>query len=200
MSLKRSLIFVLFLCLFFHAALAEEEPSSHSMDLLGKALNFLILFGGLAFVLYKPLRNFLSARAQKIESTLRETKNSWEEAEDKLAQVKERLKNLEEEITEIKKNGEVEGQKQRQRIMEEAHQEAERLRRFAQEEIEMLTRAGIRELKEHAAELTTRLAEEKIRRRITPEMASGLIDKSIQKIESLYEESNSGKKIHPRIS
>lgn len=200
MSLKRNLIFVLFLLFFFHGALAEEQQSSHSLELLGKALNFVVLFGGLAYVLSKPLRKFLSARAQKIENTLRETKNSWEEAEEKLTQVKDRLKHLEDEITKIKKDGEVEGQKLREEMVEGAHQEVERLQRFAQEEIAMLTRAGIQELKKHAAHLATSLAEEKIRRRITPEIASELIDKSVQKMESLYEKSDSGKKIHPRVS
>lgn len=184
----------------FQAAQAEEEHSSHSMEFLGKWLNFIVLFGGLAYVLYRPLRNFLQARVQKIEVTLKESESSWKEAERKLDQVKERLSRIEEEIAQIKKEGKVEGQKERERIIKRTLQEAERLRRYAQEEIEMLTRAGVRELKEHAAELATSFARERIKRKMTPETASELIDKSIEKMESLDEKSNSGKEIHSRVS
>ena len=200
MSLIKILIFFLFVLLLFQPALAEEGHSSNSMEFLGKALNFIILFGGLAFVLYRPLCNFLKARAQRIENILRETESSWKEAERKLDLVKERLSRLEEEIARIKKEGKIEGEKEREKIIQEAQQEAERLRRYAQEEIEMLTRAGVRELKEHAAELATSLVREKMRRKMTPEMASGLIEKSIEKIGSLYEKSDSGKEVHTGIS
>lgn len=200
MSLIKILIFFLFVLLLFQPALAEEGHSSNSMEFLGKALNFIVLFGGLAYILYRPLRNFLQARAQKIENVLKETESSWREAERKLDQVKERMSRLEEEIARIKKEGEVEGEIERERIVQEAQQKAEQLRRYAQEEIEMLTKAGVRELKEHAAELATSLAREKMRRKMTPEMASGLIEKSIEKIESLYEKSDSGKEVHTGIS
>lgn len=199
MSWKRNLIFVLFMLILFQTAQAEEH-SSQSMEFLGKALNFIILFGGLAYVLYRPLRNFLQARAQKIEVTLKESESSWKEAEKKLEQVKERLGRIEDEIAQIKKEGKAEGEKEREKIIEGTLQEAERLRRYAQEEIEMLTRAGVRELKEHAALLATSLARERIKRMMTPETASELIDKSIEKIESLHEKSDSGKEIHSGIS
>jgi len=200
MSWKRNLIFFLFVLVLFQTAQAKEEHSSHSMEFLGKALNFIVLFGGLAYVLYRPLRNFLQARVQKIEVTLKESESSWKEAERKLDQVKERLSRIEEEIAQIKKEGKVEGQKERERIIERTHQKAERLIRYAQEEIEMLTRAGVQELKEHAAELATSFARERIKRKMTPETASELIDKSIEKIESLYEKSDSGKEIHSGVS
>lgn len=200
MSWKRNLIFFFFMLVLFQTAQAEEEHSSHSMEFLGKALNFIVLFGGLAYVLYRPLRNFLQARVQKIELTLKESESSWKEAERKLSQVKERLSRIEEEIAQIKKEGKVEGQKERERVIERTLQEAERLRRYAQEEIEMLTRTGVRELKEHAAELATSFARERIERKMTPETASELIDKSIEKMESLYEKSDSGKEIHSGVS
>lgn len=200
MKEKKILILLCLLPFFFQTAAAEEEQSSSSMEFLGKAVNFVLLFGGLTYILYRPLRNFLEQRVRKIESTLKETENSWKEAEEKLAGIKERLGRLEEEIAKIKEEGEAEGQKEKERIIEEASQEAKRLRHFAEEEIAMLTRAGILELKEHAAELATALARERIQGRMTHEMASEFIDKSIEKIERLYESSDTGQEVHPRVS
>jgi F-type H+-transporting ATPase subunit b len=200
MSWKRNMIFVLFMLVLFQTAQAEEEHSSYSTEFLGKVLNFIVLFGGLAYILYRPLRNFLQARAQKIEFTIKESKDSWKEAERKLGQVRERLSRIEEEIAQIREEGRVNGQKEKEGIIEKTLQEAEQLKRYAREEIEMLTRAGVRELKEHAAELATSLARERIKRKMTSETAYGLIDKSIEKIESLYEKSDSGKEIHSGVS
>jgi len=197
MDKKKVFILLLFSALFFQTALAEEEQSSSSSELLGKAANFIVLIGSLAYFLYRPLRNLLEARAQRIEKTLKEMEDSRKEAEKKLAEVNERLSHLEEDIARIKMKGEVEAQKEKERIIEEAWKEAERIRRFAEEEIEMLTQAGIRELKEHTAELATALALERIKQRLTPEIASQLIDKSIDKIEKLYEKADLSKKIHP---
>lgn len=197
---KKILILLCLVPFSFQTAAAEEEHTSSSLEFLGKSVNFVLLFGVLTYILYKPLRSFLEARAKKIESTLKETESSRKEAEKKLAEIKERLSRLEEEIARIKEEGKVEGHKEKERIIEEARQEAKRLRRFAEEEIAILTRAGILELKEHAAELATALARERIQGRMTLEMASERIDKSIEKIERLYESSDISQEVHPRVS
>lgn len=177
---------------------ADEEHGSSAMDFLGKTLNFLVLFGGLAFFLRKPLRNFLESRSVKIQESLEEMKAARREAEHKLQQIKDRLSLLEEEIEKIKKEGESGGLEERDRIIEQAHQEVEKIKRFTQEEIEMLTRMGMADLREYAAELATALAQDRISQKMNPEIASRLIDESIEKIEGLYENTDTDKEVHSR--
>lgn len=196
MAGKRILVLLILSPLLVQSAMAVE----HSSELLGKAVNFVVLFGSLAYILHRPLRRFLEARAQRIENALKEAENSRKEAEKRLSEMRERLGRLEEEIARIKREGEEEGRRQKGRIIDKAQKEAERLRHFTEEEIEMLTRAGIRELKEHAAELATALACERIKHRLTPETSSALIDKSIEKIERLYEKAGIGQEIHQGVS
>jgi len=197
---KHIVLLLLIIPLFLTIAEAKEEQGTNYTELLGKTLNFVVLFGGLAYFLFKPLRRFLEKRAKKIDHSLKEAEDSRQEAEKKLEKVKARLSRIEEEIMNIKKEGEDGGRREKERIIKEAQGEAERIRRFAKEEIEMFTRAGIRELKEYTAELATALALERIKRKMTDEDQSVFIDKAINKIEGLYEKSDSDKEIRSRAS
>ena len=60
------------------------------------------------------------------------------------------------------------------------------------QEIEMLSSAGMKEIREYIANLVTEQAQERIIKRITPESQSLLIDKSIERLEQLYEKPSAG--------
>ena len=197
---KKILIILLLLPFFVFMVSADEEHSSNLMDFLGKTINFIILFGGLAYFLFKPIRSFLERRSQDIERRLREAEDSKREAEQKLQEAKARLTTLGGEIAELKKEAKIEGRKERERLIQLAQKEAERIKYFANQEIEMLILGGIKDLKEYTAELATALAEERIKKKLSPEDQSFLIDKSIERLDKLYEKSNSHKKIHSRVS
>ena len=99
MTERQKILVVLFLVPFFICmASAEEEHKSGFIDFLGKVINFIVLFGGLAYLLRKPLGSLLEKRSQDIQSTLKETEASRKEAEQKLKEVKAHLAGLGEEI------------------------------------------------------------------------------------------------------
>lgn len=188
----KQIILVLLLVPFFIFMASEEEHSFSFKDFLGKAINFFVLIGALIYFLSKPLRSLLEKRATEIEHSMKEAEDSRSEAEERHKEVRERLSGLEEEAAEIKREAEIEGQKEKERIQELARSKAERLKLFARQEIEVYTNASIKELREHTAELATKLAQERIRKRLTPENQSLLLDKSIERFEKLYEKSDSG--------
>lgn len=201
MAGKNKIPLILFLVpLFVFMASGNEEHSSNFVGFLGKAINFIVLFGGLAYFLSKPVRNFLEKRSQDIDRSLKEAENSKREAESRLQEAKARLAGLEDEIAKIKKEGEMEGRREKDRTIQIAHQEAERINYFAKKEIEVIVRTGIQELKEYAAELATALAEERIKKRMSRKDQYILINKSIGRFGKLYEKSDSDKEIHSRIS
>ena len=202
MKNPRRKIFLILLVLPFFISMvsADEEHSSNFRDFIGKTINFIVLFGGLTYLLYKPIRNFLQKRSQEIEQGLKNAEDAQKEAELKLQEAKARLATLENEIEKLKKEAEIEGRKEKEKVIQLAQQEAERIKYFAKQEIEMLMRTGIQDLKEYTAGLASALAEEKIRKKMSPEDQSFFIDKSIEKLDELYEKSNSSKKIHSRVS
>jgi len=168
------------------------------LDFLGKVINFVVLLGGLIYLLRNPLRNFLQARTKSLEDALRETKNSRVEAEKRLQDVENRLERIDREIEQIQKQAETEGHAVEKRILQDAKAGANRLKLLSQREIETLTQAGIRQIRQYAAELATALALQRIQRRINKEDQSLLIDRSIERLEKPYEKSSPSQEIRTR--
>ncbi|MCK4337087.1 MAG: ATP synthase F0 subunit B [Candidatus Aminicenantes bacterium] len=178
-----------------HAVSAEgEHPERHgsgSSGFIGKVLNFLILFGGLAFILRKPMSRFLRERIEGVKVDLEETRSSRKEKQKNLKNIHNRLKKVAEEARSIKQEAENIGKKDRERILQEASIEAVRLKESAKQDIELLSQFGIQELKAYTAEVAVTIAREKIRKNMRPESQAILIDRSIKKLETLYEKSGS---------
>ncbi len=192
MRQKREALFVLALLPLFVCASAEEGSGpSVLMDLLGKTLNFLLLFGGLAFVLVKPVRAFLAARTESVKKTLAEASSSRAGAERQLEAVRVRLAGLSEEARGIKEAGESLGLKDKAKIAGLAAREAEKIKAMARDEIEARALASRRELRRYAAELAVSLARSRIERRLTPELQSRLIDESIDTLGRQHAEPGS---------
>lgn len=168
------------------------------MDFLGKVINFVVLIGGLIYLLRSPLRNFLEGRTKSLDHALRETKETCMEAEKKQQEIENRLKNISRETEHIRKDAETEGQVIQERILQEAEADAHRLRLLSRQEIEMLTQAGIREIKQYAAGLATALARQRIQSKINEEDQSLLIDRSIERLEKIYEKSSPDQAIRTR--
>ncbi len=190
MSGKRQLFFILILVPFFLFLSTEEgaKPSA-LMEFIGKAVNFLLLFGALAFFGAKPIKGFLERRSLAIKAELEEAGEARKTAERKLAEIQERLKSLEAEASGLKKAAEEAGQKSRALILEQGRREAERIKALARQEIDQQVKAGIREVRTHLADLAVGLAEERLRLRLTAEDHKRLIDKSIERIDELHEKS-----------
>lgn len=164
-----------------------SEHVSATMDFLGKLVNFLILFGGLGFVLRKPVKAMLAKRTADIGETIRQAGEARAGAEAKAGESRAKLSGLEEEVRRLKIAAEEEGRRETGRIARAAAEEAERLKKFARQEVEEQVRLGVRELKAYAAARATDLARERIRKRLTPEVQANLIDKSIDRLSDIHE-------------
>lgn len=165
--------------LFIFAETSGEAHPSAIADLAGKTLNFLILFGGLAFVLVKPIRAFFAARSMEVRTTMAQAASSRDEAQKKLASIRSRLEGVGEEVRKIHDAGRSQGLKDKETIVALAAREADRIRAMAREEIEARGQASRRELRKYAAELAISIARSRIEGRLTPDVQSRLIDESL---------------------
>ncbi len=170
----------------------EEHHAANPMEFVGKVVNFLVLFGALAFLLYKPAKKFLEERAVAIDRSLKEAKDSRSEAERTLEESRKRLTELSREISQMDEEALVVGKREKDQILMEAEEDAARIKEQAQLEIDMLSRAGVKELKEYAISLAAEQALARIQKRITDQVHSDLIDKSIERLEKLHEKSSFG--------
>jgi F-type H+-transporting ATPase subunit b len=169
----------------------EASHPSGSSDFLGKVINFVVLFGGLGYILYKPARNFLIKWSQDIRTSLDAAREARTNAEKKLGDAQQRTAALEGEVVRMKIEAEAEGLREKERIKALAEKEAERIRSFAEQEMSLDLKAGIQELTEYTAGLASSLAEARIKAKMTDALQSGLIDKSIERLAELNERSYS---------
>jgi F-type H+-transporting ATPase subunit b len=191
MPRKPFAVVLLILPLLLFMSPEEGAKTSATMDFAGKAINFLILFGGLALVLRKPLAAMLSKRSFDIQETIRLADESETEAGKKHKESEARLSELDEEIRRMMITAEAVAERERDRIARLAVEESQRIRRFAEQEIDQQVRGAVQELKAYAAEEATSLARERIRKKLSPADQSVLIDKSIGRLFELHEKSGS---------
>ncbi len=165
-------------------ALAAEEGSKWGIFLpIGQLFNLVLVIGVLVWIARKPLTTFFVARTQTIRERLAEAQAEHKEAEKNLAEIQSRMSRLDDEVREIKEQAEREAQEEYHRLVSAAERDAEKIVERAREEIEGMTRAALLELREHVAELSVRLAEDRIRREITEEDKSRLISGFMRGLE-----------------
>ncbi|MBN2206332.1 MAG: ATP synthase F0 subunit B [Candidatus Aminicenantes bacterium] len=180
----------------FALGAAAEEGHGTPMTptaFLGKALNSLILFGALAYLLAKTVRNLLDAKSAGIDRSIREAAESRSGADRRLEDARARLAGVGGELETIRKEGEAEAARAVSRIRETADREADRLKTLTRQEIELGVRGGLREIRGFAADLAIRSAEDHIRKRMTDEDHARLIDRSIERLGRLRDEEPSAR-------
>ena len=192
MSNRKAVLALLLLIPLMLAASPEgetHEPASSGM--LGKIINFAVLFGGLTFALYKPARNFLAKRTRDIQASLDEAREARLQAELRLDEARLKIASLADEVARHGREAEAEGLVEKARIKDLAEKEGRRIQAFTQQEIDLQLKGGIQELKEYTVELAASLAEARMKIRITPDGQSDLIDKSIARLTDIHEERRS---------
>jgi F-type H+-transporting ATPase subunit b len=183
---------IILLALLFIGASPEEGGQAAPLDFLGKVVNFLLLFGGLGFLLRKPVRALLEKRSADVRRSLDEAQASRVEAEEKRAAVGGRLDGVASEIGRMKAEAAARGRVEKERIARAANEEGARLRDLAGREIDVQARTAVRELKAFVAEAATSIARERIRKGLAAEDQAGLVDKSIERLSRLNEKPHSG--------
>ncbi len=192
--MKRKVPFILILIVLpflLFMSVEEEHHGSDPMAFIAKVFNFLVLFGGLAYLLRKPIQRFLAARAVEIDTTIKDAEELRQGAETDLEKAERRLSELSREIEDLREKAVLDGEREKERIIRAAREEGERMKGTAEQEIEMISRAGIRGLKEYAVSLAAAEALNRIQAQLTPEKHTQLIDDSIERLEDLYETARS---------
>ena len=164
---------------------SEEHDRHHGspLSIVWKWGNFILLFGGLAYYLRRPLREFLQTRARGIEEGLASGKRAQEEAEAKMSSIEARLARLDEEIDGLRQQATRESEEERQRIIDSSRAEAEKVVAMARREIEGMQRTARLELKAHVARLAVDLAEERLRKGLEPSQDQRIISRFVRSLK-----------------
>jgi F-type H+-transporting ATPase subunit b len=161
-----------------HGAEAAEAPHEQTWLQTGaKILNFAILAGALAYFLRTPIATYLASRETHIRQGLVAAADMRAAASAQLAEIERKLRSLPGELEALRKQGAADVAAEKERIARAAAAERERLIEQTRREIDMRLRIARRELTEHAAQLAVNIAEQRIRRSITPDDQLRLVDR-----------------------
>lgn len=168
---------VLLICVSGPVPLFAAEGGNVFVEVGAKLFNFALLVGALVYFLRSPLAAYLASRSAQIRQDLVTAAELKAAATAQLAEIDQRLRTLPEELEQLKRQGAEDVTAEQARIARAAADERARLLEQTRREIDMRMRIARRELTEHAGALAVAVAEQRIRRAITPEDQIRLVDR-----------------------
>jgi F-type H+-transporting ATPase subunit b len=160
----------------------EEAQTGHAEEgehgVLAEVLhwtNFVLLLGGIIFLLKKLLVPFLLERGRAIRQDMERSSQAIAESGRRLGAIEEKLKGLDQELALLRQAALQEVAAEKTRIEELAAADANKIVAAAEQEIEAAVKAARQDLKAYAAELAVNVAEKKIRESLTPNAEQQLL-------------------------
>jgi len=178
MKTRRFFVFILIALALGGPLLAAEEGHGGWgwSETAGRWINLLILFGGLTYFIRQPAREFFSSRKADLQRQMRRAEEARREAEAKLAEAEERMKQLDSQLEAIRRQAREEAEREKERIRKQAEEEVKRIVSVAEREISSLGRSVRQELKDYAAEIAVQMAGDRLRDRMDSESHSALTE------------------------
>jgi F-type H+-transporting ATPase subunit b len=173
--------FIIFPAIAF--ASGGEEIHMTTMDWVWKIINFSLLVAGLYFLGWKGIRTFLQQRRELIVKSIQESREAKEMAAKALAEVEERLKLKDKEVADIIAAAVEAGEREKARLIEDGEKMQLRIVEQAKANIELEVRKAKQAIQAEAFETSLRIAEEKIKSRMTSKERERLLKESIKMIE-----------------
>jgi F-type H+-transporting ATPase subunit b len=135
-----------------HAAGGHAEHAESMLQIIARWANFAVLFGGLAYLLRKPLSDFFRTRKENILTGLQQAQDAQAAAKARLDEIEQRLAGLAAEISALRAEAEHESQLDREKVLGDARREVDRVVEQSRQEIERIGRMMQREIKEKIAD------------------------------------------------
>jgi F0F1-type ATP synthase membrane subunit b/b' len=158
------------------AGQAKQEKQDEGTLEIWKWVNFVLLAGGLGYLIGKNAPAFYAGRTAAIRKDMEESLKARQEAEARAADVERRLAALEGEIAGLRGESEQELKAAAELVTRQTAEEIEKIQAHAGHEIETASKQARAELKRYAAELAVGVAREKVRARMTPATQDQLVD------------------------
>jgi len=175
------------------ASLAFASGEAHHVedgvllkDFLYRVLNFGLMVGLLVYFVSKPLKNALKARRDGIEQDLKLSEDAATAAETKYAEYDVKLTQAETEIDAIKVAIKEEAEKEKKRIIAEAHEMAEKIKVDAEKTAANEIAKARLTLQQDAAAMAVKIAEDVLKKAVNKEDQSRLVEEYKLKVGELH--------------
>jgi F-type H+-transporting ATPase subunit b len=169
-----------------YASAGGGESKGHNwVDFAWRTLNFLVLAGFLYWLLAKKIKEFFAGRRDDIKIALEQAMAAKEEAEKKYKEYTAKLEKATEEIAGISEMIKAQGLAEKERILEDAKKAAVKMKEDTQARVEQELKKAGNLLRTEAVKLSVEMAEELLKRNITPAdhdiMVKDYLDKVVSK-------------------
>lgn len=171
---------LLFCSLTLFASSEGEQHGFNWWRFLGQILNSTILFGGLIYLLRKPISSFLYKQTVDVKEDIVQREKNLEDTRKSLAEIKSRLDKIEAEVTQMKEMAEKSGAEEQGKLEALGQQEVERIRHLNEMEIANKVDASIRKLKEKIADLTVAHFKQDIGAELDDRLHEKIIERNIE--------------------
>jgi F-type H+-transporting ATPase subunit b len=152
---------------------------------IAQVVNFVVLFGLLYILAYKPIMRMLDERSRKVQESMEQVEQIKEQAARAEKEYEKRIDAAGKEGQEVIARAMRTGDEVRQRSQQEAREEAEALINRARTEIKQERDDAIDELRKEFADLTILAAEKVIGRSLDRQAHRELIDKTLEESTNL---------------
>ena len=175
-------------CMFVVApSLAAQEAAPDVTDMpvgtIFRWLNFIFVFGGLAYLINKAGGPYFRGHARSISVSIKEATEVRAAAEVELRQVGERLSRLDVEVKELRSTGVRDAAAEAERIRGLTRVEVEKIAQAGRAEVQAAERAGKQELRAIAARLATERAASLVRAGMSAKIEAALFQSFVSELE-----------------
>jgi len=154
---------------------SKGETEHGEPELFWGWANFLLLAGGLGYLIKKNAGPYFAQRSLEIRKGIVEAEAARAASDEKVAEVDRRIANLQVEIEAMRANAQQEAEAEAQRARQEAAAELAKIQHHIAEEIASASKAARLELRRYSAELALGLAQQKIAARLSPDTEDRLV-------------------------
>lgn len=158
------------------------------LQILLHMLNFVILAGGLSFLLFKPVNRFLQQRREQIAQAQKENQEAAEENSKLRDEYEQKLQDADREISELKKTAEKEWADLSAQYIVEAKEKAAAIILAAEQEAEERKEHILESAQTEIGELVVTATQKLLSDTVTSERNSALYDEFIRLAEDTVAE------------
>ena len=146
------------------------------------ALNIFILFFGLSYLLFDPVRNVLEKRRQKIAGELTQAADDKKSAAAMKAEYEAKLKDVSKEADAILEEARRKAKVRENEIVEEARAEAARIVERANREVELEKKKALDDMKQEIVSIASLMAGKVVAASIDTTIQDTLIDETLKEM------------------
>ena len=151
-------------------------------EMFWTAINIFILFFGLSYLLFNPVRDMLEKRKQKIAGELADAANDKKSAAEMKAEYEQKLKEVSKEADAILEEARRKGKSKEAEIIQEAKAEAARIVERGNREVELERKKALDDMKQEIVSIASLMAEKVVASSIDMKVQDELIEETLKEM------------------